>query len=375
MLTKIANKLLFADVFRKSNEKVRRDILEDNRKAAIFLAVLQLIFWTFSLIMSRFDPEYTDCLPVYIAVLALCGASLLLAVWVCPKHLRLVPVVAALVNIALLGAGVGITVLKPHLRSAILFCTLLIVPVSFVTDTLSTLVLIAIGFLALTLFGSRRIDPEIYGWTVRFFRIFGTVGILMGYFINKTRFERYVFAQSAMQLAELQTRYAYYDQMTGLLNRRAYSEKLEQLSKQPPVPCTVVMADINGLKETNDTLGHEAGDELIIGAAECLKESFAGVDAIYRVGGDEFIVIAECPEAEAKQRLEHMEKVCADWKGRFINGISISCGAASTEAFSDMDSLLKAADQRMYDHKRRYYQQAGKERRKVTVQSSVINGN
>ena len=363
MLTKIKNELLFAGVFRNSDEKVRLDILEDNRKAAVFWAVIQLIFWGFSLIMSRIDPEYTDCLPVYIIVLIICGAALLLALYVCPKHLRLVPAVAAALNIALLGAGLGITVLKPHLRSAVIFCTLLIVPVSYVTDTLSTIVLIVIDFLLLLITGSHRMDPDIFRWTVTFFLIFGSVGILMGHFINKTRFERYVFAESAMQLAELQTRYAYYDQMTGLQNRRAYSEKVEQLSKQLPVPCTVVMADINGLKEANDTLGHDAGDELIIGSAECLRKSFDGIDTVYRVGGDEFTVIMERSETDAKKCLERMETICADWKGQFINGISVSCGTASTEEFSDLDSLLKAADQRMYEQKNRYYQSTGKQRR------------
>jgi diguanylate cyclase (GGDEF)-like protein len=225
-------------------------------------------------------------------------------------------------------------------------------------------VLILLDFLMLLITGSSRMDPDIFRWTVTFFIIFGSVGILMGHFINKTRFERYVFAESAMQLAELQTRYAYYDQMTGLQNRRAYSEKVELLSKQLPVPLTVVMADINGLKEANDTLGHEAGDELIIGSAECLKKSFDGIDTVYRPGGDEFTVIVERPEAEVKKCLERMEKICAGWKGQFINGISISYGTASTEEFSDLDSLLKAADLRMYEYKSNYYQSVGKERRK-----------
>lgn len=202
---------MFAGVIQNSNEKVRQDILEDNRKAAIFWATIQLIFWSFSLIMSRIDPEYTDCLPVYIIVLVICGIALFLALYVCPKHLRLVPAVTVALNIALLGAGLGITVLKPHLRSAVIFCTLLIVPVSYVTDTLSTIVLILIDFLMLVIVGSHRMDPAIFRWTVTFFVIFGLVGILMGHFINRTRFERYVFAESAMQLAELQTRYVEHD--------------------------------------------------------------------------------------------------------------------------------------------------------------------
>ena len=364
MLSKIKQRLLFASILRNSNENVRMNIREDNRKSAIFWAVIQLIFWSVSLLMSRIDPEYTDCLPIYIIVLVVCAVALFLAHFVCPKRLFLVSAVAIALNLALLGAGVAITVLKPHLRSAVIFCTLLIVPVSYVMDTLTSLVLILIDFLVLVIAGSQRMDPDIFQWTVTFFIVFGSVGILMGHFINKTRFERYVFAESALQLAELQTRYAYYDQMTGLQNRRAYAEKTAELSKHLPVPCTVVMADLNGLKEANDTLGHDAGDELIIGAAECLKKSFDGIETVYRVGGDEFTVIIEKSETEVKKCLERMEKICADWKGQFINGISISYGTASTEEFSDLDSLLKSADQRMYQHKSNYYQYTGKERRK-----------
>ena len=80
-----------------------------------------------------------------------------------------------------------------------------------------------------------------------------------------------------------------------------------------------------------------------------------GIDIVYRLGGDEFTVIVERPEAEVKKCLERMEKICADWKGQFISGISISYGSASTEEFSDLDSLLKAADLRMYENKSNYY--------------------
>ena len=59
-----------------------------------------------------------------------------------------------------------------------------------------------------------------------------------------------------------------------------------------------------------------------------------------------------------------MEKICADWKGQFVKGISISYGVASSEEYSDIDSLLKAADKRMYEYKSDYYQYTGKERRK-----------
>ena len=64
MFSKIKNELLFAGVIKNSNGKVRKDILEDNRKSAIFWAAIQLIFWSFSLIMSRIEPEYTEFIHV-----------------------------------------------------------------------------------------------------------------------------------------------------------------------------------------------------------------------------------------------------------------------------------------------------------------------
>ena len=364
MISKIKEELLFAKAIRINNPRVQEEIMEDNRKATIFWAVVQIVFWSLSLVISRFNQEYTDCLPVYIIAIIISVASFICAIFICPKHLHLVPLVALVLNVALLGAGLGITVIKGNLRSAVVFCTLLIAPVCYITDTLSIIVLFLIDFLMLMLIGPNTMDPDIFEWTRTFFILFGVIGILMGHFINKTRFERYVYADAARQYAELQTRYAYYDQMTGLLNRRAYSEKVEELTKDLPPHCCVIMADINGLKEANDNLGHDAGDELIKGTSDCLREIFKETDTIFRIGGDEFCIILDCTIDDAARKIKDLESISAKWNGPHIKGISISCGVASSEEFSDFDSIMKAADQRMYDYKQNYYRISGKERRR-----------
>ncbi len=89
------------------------------------------------------------------------------------------------------------------------------------------------------------------------------------------------------------TRISTRDQLTGLLNRHAIKEYLADFEKGlKPNNIGILYADINGLKETNDTLGHLEGDRLIISAANQLRKVFKKSD-IYRVGGDEFIVITE----------------------------------------------------------------------------------
>ncbi len=364
LLKKLKEELLFASVFQSDNEKVRKEILEDNRKAAIFWSTIQLLFWGFSLIISRFDEEYTANFYIYVTVIIVSAACLILALFICPKHLGLVPYVALALNLSLLGAGLGITINKENLRSAVIFCTLLIVPVSYVTDTLSNIILILLDFVFLMLLGPKRMDPEIFNWTRTFFIIFGLVGIFMGHYINKTRYERYVFADAAQKYAQLQKQYAYYDQMTGLKNRRAYAEKIDELTKTGSSDCCVIMADINGLKEINDTLGHDAGDELINGSAECLKKSFTDTDLIYRIGGDEFCIIMKGKRPDVENCLNRLEEISKAYKSRFIDGISISTGYVLCNDHPDFDSALKAADQKMYEVKDHYYESTGKNRRK-----------
>lgn len=371
LLSKMKKAMLYSTTIDDPDGRVQEQIQEENRKFAVIWSAVEIAFWVFCLLTSGSNEWFLYFRRVYFASLLISIFTLVASAVFASKDARLVPPITLIMRAALLGAGIGIALSLPNGRTATFVAAVLFAPVMFISDTLPTALLILAANIVYILIGSRNSDPAVYSWTLLQLVLFSIAGVFLGHFINKARFERYEFAEYAVQLAEsnaklaeLQTKYAYNDQMTGLPNRRAYSEKVEQLSKQLPVPCSVVMADINGLKEANDTLGHEAGDELIIGSAECLRKSFEGVDTIYRLGGDEFAVIMESTEADVKTRLERMEKICADWKGRFINGISISYGTASTEEFSDLDSLLKAADQRMYEYKSNYYISTGKNRRK-----------
>ena len=171
-------------------------------------------------------------------------------------------------------------------------------------------------------------------------------------------------AESERKLAELQKQYAYFDAMTGLRNRRAYEEKLLQLAKDAPPEFCIVMADINGLKQTNDTIGHDAGDELITAASKCLTDAFEGIDTIYRIGGDEFCIIMNGSIEKADLCLARLTDLTAHWNGRYISSISISTGVASNRDHDSIDSMTAEADQKMYECKRYYYMSSGQDRRR-----------
>ena len=354
---------LYYESSRSSYRHVLAQVMEDNRRFAVIWSSALMLYWIYCLIMSTKDPDFLMCRNIYITSFVVCAVALILAAFVAPRMTWLIPAIAIAIDFAFLGAGIGIArLLAP--KTIIIFASVLIVPVAFICDTLSTIIILGLNIVAFTVIGKNSMEPEIYRWTLTNLIVFSSVGLILGYFINKTRFERYYYAESAAQLAELQAKYANVDQMTNLQNRRAFAEKIDRFAKNMPSGCCVIMADINGLKEMNDTRGHAAGDELIIGTAECLRKSFEDIDSIYRIGGDEFCVIMEGTEDRAAECLRKLEECGSHWKGKFVNGISISYGFASDKEFDNFDSMLKAADQRMYAHKSNYYRTSGKDRRR-----------
>ena len=245
-----------------------------------------------------------------------------------------------------------------------MFAVAIVSPSIFVDSTLSSLVVHCSALILYVILGRNTIAPEIYSWGLGNYILFSIFGFLIGNAINKERFERYVYAEAANKLAEMQKRYAYFDAMTGLRNRRVYEEKLHELAKAAPPEFCIVMADINGLKKTNDTIGHDAGDELITGASQCLSAAFEGIDTIYRIGGDEFCIVMTGSIEKARLCIDRLMDLASHWNGRYIHSISISTGVASNRDHDSIDSITAEADRTMYEYKRNYYMSSRQDRRK-----------
>ena len=142
---------------------------------------------------------------------------------------------------------------------------------------------------------------------------------------------------------------AYVDGLTGLANRAAYDEYVNQLNgeiRYRKASFAIGIFDLNGLKETNDMDGHERGDQMIRQAADLLGRVFPDAKR-YRIGGDEFIVIREGLEPEIASR-----------RALICDGpVSISQGYAVFDPASDMDfhMVFNRAEAEMYYDKRDYY--------------------
>lgn len=167
---------------------------------------------------------------------------------------------------------------------------------------------------------------------------------------------------------------AHIDDLTGLFNRTSYGDEINALINTPKDSLVYISADLNGLKVTNDNLGHAAGDEMILGAAECLKKVFDGVGKAFRIGGDEFAVILFADEKTLDILKNELISVTTKWKGKHVDSLSLSVGFASKKEFPDFDivELSKIADKRMYEDKHQFYVQKGMDRRGVSTAYKVL---
>lgn len=144
-----------------------------------------------------------------------------------------------------------------------------------------------------------------------------------------------------------------HDAMTGLKNKKAFIEDTDNLEEN----FFLISIDANGLKYTNDSLGHEAGDRLLTGIAKTIKDVF-GKDA-YRTGGDEFYAIMRCgaDEEKIKAHILEFKNTLREMSDEDIS-FSASVGFAFGTAASDKKELINKADDEMYKDKQTFYKQA-----------------
>ena len=155
------------------------------------------------------------------------------------------------------------------------------------------------------------------------------------------------------------------DELTGAGNRRAYEEKIAECEKDIPDNLVVLSFDLNELKIVNDSQGHDAGDEMIVGAVDCIKKSFAAYGEVYRTGGDEFAAIINCDTKQLRGILDDFENVVGGWSGKLVPSISVSTGYAARIDNKDatVHEMLVLADSLMNQAKGEYYRHKGIDRR------------
>lgn len=145
---------------------------------------------------------------------------------------------------------------------------------------------------------------------------------------------------------------SYHDLLTGLYNRRFLDEEMRRLDTPRNYPISILMGDVNRLKFVNDTFGHHKGDELLIKAAQAIRESCRPDDIICRWGGDEFVVLL--PKTEGKDADAISQRISRQMLKHEVNSLkfTISFGYATKERQDEsMESILIRAEKGMYANK------------------------
>ena len=183
----------------------------------------------------------------------------------------------------------------------------------------------------------------------------------------KQRLAEAVAAQLGLGLANVQLReilrnQSLHDPLTGLFNRRYMAETLEReihRARRAKRPMAVLMVDIDGFKQQNDSFGHDAGDAVLRGLSGLLQGSLRREDIACRYGGEEFVLVLpdaalEDAARRAEQLRESVRAMTVLHRNLRLGPVTVSIGvAAFPEHGSDGASLLESADAALYDAKRR----------------------
>lgn len=142
------------------------------------------------------------------------------------------------------------------------------------------------------------------------------------------------------------------DALTGLPNRYRYQELLRELDGPDCLPLSIIAADVNGLKQVNDTQGHYIGDELLKNTAALLQQCCPPDGYVARIGGDEFVMLLpRCPHIAAEALITQIGRSAARFEKRPRPSLALG-SATKADATQNINQMIDEADRRMYDDKR-----------------------
>ncbi|SKA75769.1 diguanylate cyclase (GGDEF) domain-containing protein [Caloramator quimbayensis] len=163
----------------------------------------------------------------------------------------------------------------------------------------------------------------------------------------QTQFEELKESEERLEFLSL------HDYLTGLYNNAYFYKEIEKCTKDD-YPISIIMADLNGLKIINDTLGHEAGDKAIVKSSEIFNQVIKNKGIVARLGGDEFAVLLKLTDAkEADILINRMREKIYEYNAN-LNGnapLSISFGFATAAYEKNLLEVLRMADDEMYRDK------------------------
>ncbi len=382
--SKFKNLLLYGGVSKEDYLDVKDAILEENFKVWKVSSILLAFIAVIVLVMTYIFPNYFgqanrfSVVPDPATSYGICYSSLAIYAIIIAfilhifgkHHPKVIMPCIALTNIIIVGFFAVIsTVLDTQNVSVLFLISIVIASLITVRNPLRASLIVLIGFavfIALAnIFEHTPENLEIFVDDIIYACGFTVLSIIFGFFFNHMRIKNFVLRHYVEEQRD-------FDSLTKMKSKIAYDREVNQImdklyNTSECDPFAVAIFDVNNLKLTNDSYGHEMGDELLIRAANLIQEHFKSSRA-YRIGGDEFVVIIRDEDYNDRENIVETFKKDVEEIHKKSSGLKtdtpIACGMATFDPETDVDylSVFTRADTIMYDNKRKMKETYKKEK-------------
>ena len=351
-LENFARRILYAGLSREEYELIQGDLQEENRKSLMTFSAITVLFLLIMFLLSFVNEDVEANRFVYLTVMAAAAVIFVLSyISKQEKHLLILVIIYAFVIVLFVFGIVLGTVTRPDEQTVSFVALLLTVPLLFTDRPVRMILCILLGIAcfikaAVLLKADYVLAADIIDVTV-----FGTISAIVSTYMMSLKCERFLYERKVSVLSQT-------DLLTGLCNRNSYEQRLKEYASAGSMAVACIYVDVNGLHEMNNTMGHAAGDRMLKFVGSVLQKEF-GENNSFRIGGDEFVVLAPYEEVESIDEKTDRIKVLSEEKSYHV---SIGYSAGNTSE-TDISVLINTAEKRMYDAKRMFYQQKGTDRR------------
>lgn len=363
------NLMLYGGLTKEEYRECLPEINESNRRSVYRFSVLGITIFVVAFLLSFASEPMKENRGIYLV--AICVLSGLLAANILAKDSVGITNfnVYAYTGIMYL-AGIYIGTITGLNELAVTFMVLLfVVPLLFITRPIyCSMFIIGADLFFVLLLHILHEDADVMGKNEANAVIFGLASVFVSVALMQIKIDRIRVLERIRLLSE-------HDQLTQLYNRRAFEMHINAIERNY-ANLVYASIDVNELKVVNDTLGHDAGDELLIGASDCMKRCLEPYGSVYRTGGDEFTALLFVSEEKLAHIKKDFEDTLTAWEGRLVKQISAACGYVSRREFPDASiyELSRIADERMYQAKDAWYKTKGVDRRGQTAAHAALCG-
>lgn len=337
------NNLLYGGINKESLEDIKESIRSLNHKSALTFSLVSAVYL---LLMACLQFSKTHSIhglcalyTFYMVIFFIIALSL----WIIPKYSQesIMPL-TYLFMICVYIALIRISMTRPS-QLAISFIIVLVAMPTIISDVPIRLITLTIGasvayLISAYLFKESQVALEDF-WNIVTFTF---ISITMTYYMMLLRFKSYV---EGIKMSF----YGENDVLTNIKNRNKYERDLLILQDDPPEVLTCIYVDADGLHTLNNEYGHDEGDRMLQSISDHLRFHFKG-NNVYRLGGDEFLVIILNNEIDLYETIMHEIQLDLNQ-----HNWHISYGISSTNGQYPIKATIKKAEALMYHYKRSYY--------------------